>query len=76
MDVRVKVRQLQRGDYLLGSKQTVVSVGYSPMSGTKAVVLKREGAKEAHTAIWNANTEMLVRRTLPGEAATEETDAR
>jgi hypothetical protein len=66
VEVTVPVRHLQRGDYLLGSKRTVVSVGYSPMTGTRAVVLKNGddvAAKEnAYTAIWRASTTMKVRR--------------
>lgn len=73
--LRVKVKYLQAGDYLIDKKCTVVSVGYSPFAGSKSVVLRRNDATDTHIATWRSNTNVVVQRHTVGADLQQESAA-
>lgn len=64
----VRVRDLQAGDYLLGSRQTIV---YKPFQSVKhpgkRVVSVRSASGSERIAVWNPNTTMRINRPEPVE---------
>jgi hypothetical protein len=66
--IRVSVTDLQRDDYLAGSKALVISNNYSPTTGKRRITVEYANGTR-RSADWGSRTTMVVERAVIGELA-------